>query len=147
MKRPLVALILAVSFYMAAAGSDACFQKEAPGTLKNTQNPCWQKASTQSAMNQCAADDLRHADAELNATYQKVLSKYSNDPKQIARIKKAAAWLAFRDAEIEALFPESSRSGSVSTMCGMLQLARLITERTKALKAMFEHEEGDVCAP
>jgi uncharacterized protein YecT (DUF1311 family) len=101
-------------------------------------------------MNECAADDLKRTDADLNTTYRQVLSKYSNDPGRVARIKKAErAWMAFRDAEIDAVFPESDRKerGSVFSMCRSMRLTRLAEERIEALKAMLKHEDGDLCAP
>ncbi len=113
------------------------------------EGPCWQEARTQLAMNGCAAQDLREADAELNRTYEQVLSKCKDQPDKLARIREAErAWIVFRDAEAEALFPESLRSqfGSVFGMCRAIQLARLTSERTEQLKALVRYKEGDVCS-
>jgi uncharacterized protein YecT (DUF1311 family) len=150
MNRTLTLTVAMILFYAVAPGHLACARGKHPPNQEAPQTECWHKASTQLAMNECAASDWKQADAELSITYQQVLSQYSNDPRRIAQIRKAeVAWLAFRDAEISALFPESSRSerGSASTMCRAMRLTRLTVERTKALKALIEHKEGDVCAP
>jgi uncharacterized protein YecT (DUF1311 family) len=144
----MLATILAAAFPF-SPGFSACIQPTAAQT-RGSGTECWSQASTQLAMNECAADDLKHIDAELNTTYREVISKYSNDPGRITRIKKAeTAWLAFRDSEVDVLFPESSRKerGSVFSMCRAMHLTRLTEERIKALRAMLQHEEGDVCAP
>jgi uncharacterized protein YecT (DUF1311 family) len=99
-------------------------------------------------MDQCAAQNFQEADAELNKTYERLLSKYADDPEKVTRIKKAQrAWIAFRDAEVEALFPQSdgSQHGSAWPMCRPLELAKLTVDRTKELKAITEAREGDVC--
>jgi uncharacterized protein YecT (DUF1311 family) len=118
-----------------------------PGAIPQ-EGPCWQNASTQLAMNQCAAEDFQKADMELNKTYQRLLSKYADDPGKVARLRKAqGAWIAFRNAEVEALFAESDRpkSGSVWPMCRSLELARLTADRMKQLNAILEAREGNVC--
>ena len=152
MKRWLICTISLLFFIFAelsAPGPSKCIQQANVETELAHESPCWQKAFTQLAMNECAKQDLREADAKLNSVYQQVLSKYANDANRIARIKKAQrAWIAFRDAEIEALFPgsEEPQHGSAWVMCRPLELAKLITERTKGLKPMLEHREGDVCS-
>jgi len=112
------------------------------------EGPCWQSASAQLAMNQCAAEDFQKADAELNQTYERLLAKYADDPGKVARMKKAQrAWIAFRDAEVGALFAESDHPGrgSVWPMCRSLELAKLTAGRTKELTAILDAREGDVC--
>ena len=112
------------------------------------QGPCFQRATTQKELNDCAAEDFRNADAELNEIYRKVLLKYSGDAQASDRIKKAQqAWIAFRDAHIDSLFQalDKVKYGSVYEMCRLMQLTNLTTERTRMLKAMLEPKEGDVC--
>lgn len=113
------------------------------------QSPCFEKARTQKELNECAAADLSQADAELNQVYQRVLSRHADEPDAVTRIRKAQrAWIAFRDAEMEALFPESKRAqrGSSFEMCRLFQLTKLTQERTSELKTMLERREGDVCS-
>jgi uncharacterized protein YecT (DUF1311 family) len=122
-----------------------------PSLASNAEEkPCLQFAKTQQEMNACAADDLKRADAELHKVYQQVLAAHAADPDKGARFVTAQrAWIKFRDAEIDALFPELERTnrGSVLPMCHLLQLERLTLERTKALKQMLQSTEGDVCSP
>jgi uncharacterized protein YecT (DUF1311 family) len=133
-----VALLVLICSRLPLAGRGATPQE----------GPCWQSASTQLAMNQCATQEVQEADVDLNKTYERFISKYADDPEKVARIKKAQrAWVAFRDAEVEALFAESDRPGrgSVWPMCRSLELAKLTADRTKQLKAILEAREGDVC--
>lgn len=141
-----MALVLA----HAATPGWRCVGHDSAAIQNKDKSSCWDRATTQFAMNECAAQEQKQADAELNQTYQQVLTKYANDPQRLDPIKNAeTAWLAFRDAEIEALFPEDRRPerGSVYPMCRAMKLARLTQERTKALKELLESNEGDVCAP
>jgi len=107
-------------------------------------------AKTQAELNECAGNDLKHADDELNATYQQLLKKAGNDAVALRKIKAAQrAWVLFRDAQIEAFYPAEDKQkeyGSVFPMCADLLLADLTKERTKMLKEMLNSVEGDVCA-
>ena len=151
--RPVIRCTISLLFFifaqLSALGSSPCIQPTNVETKLAHESPCWKKAFTQLAMNECAKQDLGEADAELNSVYQQVLSKYANDGNRLARIKNAQrAWIAFRDAEIETLFPgsEEPQHGSAWVMCRPLERAKLTTERIKGLKAMLEHREGDVCS-
>ena len=53
---------------------------------------------TQSEMNQCAIDEFKKADAELNKVFQQLLSKTDRQEKLKAAQR---AWIAFRDADCE----------------------------------------------
>ena len=115
----------------------------------SSESPCFQRATTQLEMNQCAGEEFKEADSELNRIYQQVLSKYGEDADKVARIKEAEkAWVAFRDADIGVFFPESERAerGSAFLMCRTLHLARLTGERVRQLRALLEHQEGDLCS-
>lgn len=55
---------------------------------------------TQGAMNRCAEDEYRKADAELNRIYPQVMAKLSSEHKQ--KLKAAQlAWIQFRDAHCD----------------------------------------------
>ncbi|QGZ38939.1 uncharacterized protein YecT (DUF1311 family) [Pseudoduganella flava] len=102
-------------------------------------------AGSQMEMNACAADDLRKADAELNATWQALLRKEANDKVFIAKLRTAQkAWLAFRDAELAAYFAcedENERMcwGSMYPMSYNSRKTDLTRERTRTLKDMLEN--------
>lgn len=116
---------------------------------KRTFRDCDKNASTQADLNECAGNDLKVADDDLNATYQQLLKKAGGDAVALRKIKTAQrAWVAFRDAQIEAFYPAEDKQkeyGSVFPMCADLLIADLTRERTKMLKEMLHSVEGDVC--
>jgi uncharacterized protein YecT (DUF1311 family) len=142
-------LCLACAFFQQSAfAANACSQQSTEEAETAAQSPCWQKALTTFEMGQCAAEDRKQADDELNKTYQQVLALHRGGPAALARINRAQrAWLAFRDAELDMLFAEEDRPhrGTMFSMCRVLRLVRLTEERTKALKQMLNPKEGDVC--
>ena len=107
-------------------------------------------SQTQSASGQDACARLQQADALLNKTYNQVLTDYSKNAAFIRKLKIAQrAWIAYRDAQIEALYPEPDKRaayGSVYPMCRCIALAQLTTQRAAELKKWIDGiEEGDVC--
>lgn len=108
-------------------------------------------SQTQSETNQDACTSYKNADAEMNRLYRQVLNGYKSDAVFIRKLKLAQrAWVQFRDAHLESLYPKQdklSAYGSAHPMCRCLVLAELTDERTKALKKWVTGpEEGDVCA-
>lgn len=114
-------------------------------------DPCFAKAKTQADATACAAQALDKADAELNLVYQQLLKKHAANQNLIKRLKLAQeAWLKFRDAHIESLYPspdqdELKAEGTAYPMCKAMEITRLTLERTKTLKNMLNPKEGDVC--
>lgn len=111
---------------------------------------CNSSAQTQADMNQDACAKYEKADAEMNAVYRQVLNKYKTEAVFVAKFKTAQrAWIAFRDAHLESLYPEPNKLqsyGSVNSMCRCSVLAELTVERAKQLKQWLNGaEEGDVC--
>jgi len=111
---------------------------------------CHENARTQPELNECGGKDLDKADTELNKVYKQILSENSHDPKFIEKLKKSQqAWLKFRDAEMEAIFPhrdEGNYYGTVLGMCYPLRKAFLTNQRTAQLRLWIEKTpEGDVC--
>jgi uncharacterized protein YecT (DUF1311 family) len=111
---------------------------------------CMDNAQSQADMTACSSQSLSAADKELNQVYQQVLSKYAKDPVFIGKLKTAQkAWLAFRDAELAARFPDNDKSnyGSVYPMCAHNELEAMTRKRTEELRAWLKGtQEGDVCA-
>lgn len=112
---------------------------------------CFKTAMTQPEMNKCAGLEYVLADKELNAVYQEVAKRRQNVKGFVARLKEAQqAWLKWRDAEMEAIYPERndpSAYGTVFAMCWELDLASLTRERTKQLrKWLVGVEEGGACS-
>ncbi|HET9227515.1 MAG TPA: lysozyme inhibitor LprI family protein [Thermoanaerobaculia bacterium] len=108
---------------------------------------CFDTATTQLEMNSCAAEKYKKADAELNQVYKAVLEEYKDDALFIEKLRAAQrAWLAYRDAEVEAKFPRREGEGSAVQMCIPLLQAQLTEERIKALREWLDGgEEGDIC--
>jgi Lysozyme inhibitor LprI len=80
-----------------------------------------------------------------------ILKEYAKDQQFIAKLKTAQrAWLAFRGAQLEALFPKTDKQaeyGSVYPMCRCSELQSLTEERAKQLKRWLDGtKEGNVCA-
>ena len=116
--------------------------------------PACAGATTQAALDACAAGGFAQADAELNRVWRAIQSRYADRPVFLARLKTAQkAWLAFRDAEVAAKFPlapgqsAQAQYGSVFPMCQDQFKATLTAQRTAQLKAWLDGvAEGDACA-
>ncbi|HEV7238285.1 MAG TPA: lysozyme inhibitor LprI family protein [Thermoanaerobaculia bacterium] len=108
-------------------------------------------AQTQAEMDREACNEYKHADAELNRVYQQVIHEYKADGLFIEKLRGAQrAWLAYRDAQIEALYPARDplhAYGSVHRMCHCQAMTELTLERTEVLRRwVMGVEEGDVCS-
>ncbi len=113
-------------------------------------SPC-QGVQSQMALNQCYCNEYGKADAELNKVYQQVLSANAGEGQLTEKLKAAErAWLAFRDAQLEALYPTTGSDpreqyGSVYPMCYCMAQTQLTVQRTQQLKEMLKQTEGNVC--
>ena len=104
--------------------------------------------TTQLEINECAGDELRAADAELNRVYKQALDK--GDDSYRKRLQAAQrAWLLFRDAHVASLYPPEDQEahGSARPMCKPLLLKQLTVERTAQLRLLLHPVDGDVCSP
>jgi uncharacterized protein YecT (DUF1311 family) len=103
---------------------------------------------TQHDMTVDACEKAKKADAELNWVYKQLLGNAASDAKVAERIKAAQrAWVAFRDAQMTALYPpDDTLQGSVMPMCACGVEAELTVDRTAQLRRMLRGEEGDVCS-
>ena len=86
-------------------------------------------------------------DAVLNDNYKRILRIYADDPVFIAKLKASQrAWLKFRDAELEALFPHAGtgRYGSSYEQARRHWMGKLTEERSAQLARWLEGvEPGD----
>jgi uncharacterized protein YecT (DUF1311 family) len=118
---------------------------------KKTENqvPC-SKAMTQASLNACVCERAQKADAQLNDVYQQLLKKNASDANFIDKLKiSERAWVAFRDAQLEAIYPDpdpKAAYGSVFTMCECMAREELTMDRIKQLRRILKSVEGDVCA-
>lgn len=104
---------------------------------------------TQAELNEKACGAYKKADAEMNRTYALIMRNYRGDRVFIAAIWKAQlAWLRYRDAHLESIFPgDPKQYGSVNPMCKCTTLAEMTKARTQILNRWVEGiEEGDVCS-
>ncbi len=109
------------------------------------------RAQSQADMNAAGCGKYRRADDELNRVYRQILREYAEDADFIEKLKEAQrAWLAYRDAHVESVFPgEDKRAtyGSVFPMCHCDEVYGLTVERTRVLQRWIKGlPEGDVCA-
>ncbi len=119
------------------------------GCAAQDNNPCL-NLQTQGAMNACEAEQYAKVDANLNAVYSQLISKYESDAEFVRMLRRAQeSWLKFRDADLASFYYQEGKPGaygSAHPLCKSLALIRLTVARTKELKAMLNPEEGDVCA-
>ncbi|MFN3489227.1 MAG: lysozyme inhibitor LprI family protein [Emticicia sp.] len=107
-------------------------------------------SQTQFEINEEAQRNFKKSDKELNRVYTQILSVYKNDKVVVANLKKAQRlWVQFRDAEMNAKFPEREVGyyGSIFPMCWDLYLRELTEERIKKLNVwLIGLQEGDACS-
>jgi uncharacterized protein YecT (DUF1311 family) len=108
-------------------------------------------AASQMEMNQRAAGELKSAEKAMDSVYQQIRKQNADDKVFLDRLDAAqSAWAAFRDAELEAIFPSHPKQaeyGSVYPMCYATWKRKLTIERTRQLKLwVVGVKEGDVCA-
>ena len=108
-------------------------------------------SQTQGGMNDAARTEYTTADAELNRVYQQILTAHHSDASFVLKFRAAQhAWIIFRDAHVQALYPAIDKGkayGTVYPMCRLQVLTELTVERTKQLKAWVDPPaEGDSCA-
>ncbi|MBK5967507.1 MULTISPECIES: lysozyme inhibitor LprI family protein [Thiorhodovibrio] len=107
-------------------------------------------AQTQADLNQTACGEFEQVDQTLNRVYQQIRRRYQGDSQFLDKLKRSQrAWITFRDAELEALYPDDNKQmhyGSIYPMCVCGEQARLTQDRIEQLRRWLEVEEGDGCA-
>jgi len=100
------------------------------------------QATTQSEMEQCAAQTLNDADAELNQTYVDYRSQLDQaHQNQIRDVQ--LAWVKYRDLSCK-YATSSSSGGSAHSMALQACLSAKTRERTQELKALASCPQGDL---
>lgn len=109
---------------------------------------CNEKAKTQAEMNTCASGEAARADSLLNNVYRELLLQVASQPEATAKIKAAErAWLLYRDAFLEAMYPADDKQaeyGSIYPMEINLLLAKLTKRQVTALKELTEQYSRNV---
>lgn len=128
---------LVVAFLMTVI-SFACFAQDSA-----EYRACSDKANTQSEMTACASDEAARVDAKLKTTYRALLARVTSQPEALAKIKAAErAWIAYRDAYIEATYPAEDKAieyGSIYPLDVNLLRAKLTRRQVAALEDMLLH--------
>jgi uncharacterized protein YecT (DUF1311 family) len=113
---------------------------------------CMNSATTQTELNLCAGEKLRQADTELNSVYKQLLAAAQKDRLAVAKIRTAQrAWLTFRDAQLEAVFPSKNKQveyGSMYPMCDAGLATKMTLQRISELSRMLRQwgKGGPGCA-
>lgn len=131
--------IISTTLLLLSVTTAAAFAKDQPVKCNPNGN--------QMELGQCAADDYAAADKKLNDTWKKLMDKFSTDKTATAKLKTAQkAWIAFRDAEVEAQFACDDKSGNCwGSMEGMLRsgvLKELTDARTERLQKYIDDGLG-----
>lgn len=111
-------------------------------------------AQPQSQQNATTCQQWQQADQKLNVLYKRVLTLYASNPVFLKAFKASqVAWLKFRDAQAEALFPTQPGQtkqvtyGSVYSSCNCTTLADLTTTRNRQLQVWVDGvAEGETCS-
>ena len=104
---------------------------------------------TQYDLNRHADRRARVADSTLDVLFRQVEARYRTDSVALRKLRVAQrAWIAFRDAEIEATYPAEEKQrayGSVFPMCVSMVREELTRARIAQLRATLHPVHGDVC--
>ena len=108
---------------------------------------CLDKATTQMAMNTCASEEAARVEARLNDVYHKLLATAAKQPDAVDKIKGAErAWIAYRDAYVEAMYPAKDKMGeygSIYLMNVNLLRAKLTERQITEVKELLEQYSGE----
>ncbi len=107
------------------------------------------EATTQATITAQACNELKKTSGEMEQLRQTILKNHRGNTRFIAAFNKAqTAWLAYRDAHLEALYPQAPASyGTSHAMCRCLVLNLMTQERIETIrKWLIPASEGDVCA-
>jgi uncharacterized protein YecT (DUF1311 family) len=103
---------------------------------------CSKKANTQHEMHVGANEEAKRVDDELNQVYKLLLSKVLSNAPAAAKIKAAQkAWITYRDAYIDAMYPAKDKQaeyGSIFPMEVDLLGAKLTRQQIGALRDILK---------
>ncbi len=102
----------------------------------------------QAELNVCAYEDYQAADKKLNDTWKSLMTKYKAEKTATAKLKAAQkAWIAFRDAEMDAMF--ACEEDDVQTCWGSMyplllnsELQTMTEARTQQLQKYIDEGLG-----
>ncbi|OYQ23708.1 urease-associated protein [Pseudomonas mandelii] len=104
-------------------------------------------ATDQATMNQCAAQQNKAADKELNALYQQITQRLKSNPDSKKLLLGAQrSWIAFRDAECK-FASAGVEGGSVYPLIYSNCVTELTKARVETFKNYLKCQEGDMGCP
>jgi uncharacterized protein YecT (DUF1311 family) len=110
-----------------------------------TYRACSKQANTQHEMNACASEEGKRVDDELNRVYKLLLAKVRGDLAATSKVRAAQrAWVAYRDAYIEAMFPAKDKPAEYGSMFPMevdLLTAKLTRQQIEALQDILRQND------
>ncbi len=111
----------------------------APASALDCRNPM-----TQRDMNQCASDEYRAADAQLNETYGELMDMLDRDRRH-ALVAAEREWISERDAHCRSETAESE-GGTMHPMLYMGCLTQMTMARTRMLHGRITcHQNRQIC--
>lgn len=100
------------------------------------------RLDTQTALNICAGENFKQADAELNAAYAILLGRISLKGRE--KLQEAQrSWIKYKDAQC-AFDTMGTIGGSIHSMIAAQCLTDLTEQQTKRLQRQLACQEGDV---
>jgi uncharacterized protein YecT (DUF1311 family) len=103
---------------------------------------CESRAKTQREFDVCAVDESKRVDADLDRVFSRLLTLAAKTQGAVAKIRVAqSAWLAYRDAYVEAMFPAEDKQaeyGSSYLMKLNLLYATLAQRQIAALELLLD---------
>lgn len=104
-------------------------------------------ATDQATMNQCAAQQHKAADKELNVLYQQITQRLKSNPDSKKLLLGAQrSWIAFRDAECK-FASAGVEGGSVYPLIYSNCVTELTKARVETFKNYLKCQEGDMGCP
>lgn len=131
---PRLALLIFIALIVAASRADDGIKCDPGGN--------------QNEINSCAVEEYIKADAELNRIFKAVINKEKSDKLFISKLRIAQkAWIAFRDADLNAQFAcinEDIRLcwGSMYVMLLHTRKTELTRERIKYFRQILDDGRG-----
>lgn len=107
---------------------------QSPAPLKNKSAKCNEDSGgVTSKMLDCAAEEIKSVDAELNSVYKNLLKTKSDFQKKALK-KAQLAWIKFRDAECAYYAdPDDGTSAAINGQGCVLELTKKRIEEIKKL--------------
>ena len=103
------------------------------------------KATTQTELSACAAEQYQAADKKLNQTYQAAIKRAAAPQRDLLK-QAQQAWIALRDADCK-LMGSGTEGGTIQPMIINQCLTEKTAEREAFLASLMQCEEGNLSCP